>query len=116
MTTATVYKASNPKKKYTVVFDNGKRVSFGAAGYSDYTIHKDADRKARYVNRHSKREKHGKSGMYTAGFWALHLLWNKPTLRASASDISRRFGIKVILKTGTKAGSGMRFRASRARR
>lgn len=115
MVTATVYKSSNPNKKYTVVFDNGRSVSFGGAGYSDYTIHKDPLRKERYKTRHSKREKHGKSGMYTAGFWAMNLLWNKTSLRASASDISKRFGIKVVLKTGTKAPSGkMRFRRSRA--
>jgi hypothetical protein len=101
--TAHVYKA-NPgsPKKFTVVFDNGKTVSFGARGYSDYTIHKDPERKQRYIIRHpSRRENHSSSGRYTAGFWAMHLLWNKPTLSASARDIERRFGFRVMLHNGT---------------
>jgi hypothetical protein len=102
--TATVYKAPpGSPKKYTVVFDNGKSVSFGARGYQDYTMHKDPERKQRYVFRHSvsSRESHGASGKYTAGFWAMHLLWNKPSLSASAKDIQRRFGFKVVLRTGS---------------
>lgn len=110
---ATVYKASpGSPKKFTVVFDNGKSVSFGARGYQDYTMHKDPDRKERYINRHPKtRENHKGSGRYTAGFWAMHLLWNKPSLSASARDIERRFGFKVVLKAGstrTLSGRGMK--------
>jgi hypothetical protein len=121
MVTATVYRASNPNKKYTVVFDNGRSVSFGARGYQDYTMHKDPERMRRYKIRHpagpGRREKHGKSGIYTAGFWAMNLLWNKPSLSASARDISRRFGVRVVLKTGSSAPArGMRFRKSRARK
>lgn len=121
MVTATIYKASNPVKKYTVVFDNGRSVSFGARGYQDYTMHKDSERMRRYKLRHpsgpGRREKHGKTGIYTAGFWAMNLLWNKPSLTASARDISKRFGIRVSLKTGSTAPArGMRFRKSRDRK
>lgn len=121
MVTGTVYRALNPKKKYTVVFDNGRSVSFGARGYQDYTMHKDPERMKRYKLRHpagpGRREKHGKMGIYTAGFWAMNLLWNKPTLTGSAKDISKRFGIKVILKTGSTAPArGMRFRRSRVKK
>jgi hypothetical protein len=112
MTTATVYKSSNPVKKYTVVI-NGRRVSFGAKGYEDYTMHKDVGRLRKYKLRHTKkREDHGKSGMGTAGFWAMNLLWNKPSLQASARDISARFGINVVLKTHTTPP--LTFRSSRA--
>lgn len=98
MVSVVVYKAANPKKKYTAVFDNGKKVSFGASGYEDFTTHKDAARKNRYIIRHRKRENHMKSGMYTAGFWSRHLLWNRTSLRASAADIGKRFGIDVVVK------------------
>ena len=37
-------KSSNPDKKYDA-FVEGKKVSFGASGYSDFTQHKDKDRK-----------------------------------------------------------------------
>ena len=43
-------KSSNPDKKYDAYVE-GKKVSFGASGYSDFTQHKDEDRKQRYIAR-----------------------------------------------------------------
>ncbi len=40
---------------------------FGASGYSDFTIHKDEQRKQRYIKRHNN-ENWSKSGIDTAGF------------------------------------------------
>ena len=48
-----ISKSTNKNKKYDVVVD-GKKISFGAATYSDYTIHKDPERKERYIARHKK--------------------------------------------------------------
>ena len=93
---STVYiSTSNLKgKKYTAYFPDARRtVHFGALGYEDYTIHRDAERKERYLARHSARENW--NDMYTAGFWSRWLLWNKPGLAESARDISRRFGLKI---------------------
>jgi hypothetical protein len=47
------------KKKYKMVFTDKndkkvKTVQFGAKGYEDYTVHKDKDRRTRYLKRHSK--------------------------------------------------------------
>lgn len=88
-------KSSKKDKKYQVTINN-KTVHFGAAGYSDYTKHKDAQRKQRYINRHKKRENWNKSGVDTAGFWSRWILWNKPTIRDSKSNVQQRFGIKFI--------------------
>ena len=86
-------------KKWTVViFDNGvkrRTVHFGAAGMSDYTIHKDPDRMERYTTRHRARENWGISGVLSPGFWAKWLLWGEPSIAASISEIERRFPIKV---------------------
>lgn len=87
-------KSSNPEKKYMVTIGD-KTVHFGATGYSDYTKHKDPERRERYVTRHQKRENWTKSGITTAGFWSLWLLWNKPTLKDSIADTERRFKIKI---------------------
>ena len=43
-------------KKYDDVIDDKKTIPFGAKGMSDYTIHKDDERKERYINRHKKAE------------------------------------------------------------
>lgn len=101
--------SSREGKKWMAVFEDGKTVHFGQKGASDYTIHKDSERRMRYVNRHPKsKENHGKSGIRTPGFWAMNLLWNKPSLTASARDIERRFGVKISL-TGRKRRTGMKM-------
>ncbi len=33
-----------------------KTINFGAKGMSDYTIHKDPERKQRYIERHQKEQ------------------------------------------------------------
>ncbi len=44
-----IIKSKKPNKKFDAVIDKTKTVSFGAKGYSDFTIHKDEDRKDRYI-------------------------------------------------------------------
>ena len=51
----TISKSKNPKKKYDAKVD-GETISFGASGYSDFTQHRDKERKQRYINRHKKNE------------------------------------------------------------
>ncbi len=43
-------------------------IYIGASGCSDFTIHKDEQRKQRYINRHKTKENWSKSGIHTAGF------------------------------------------------
>ena len=85
------YPANDGKHKYFIMTKSGKHIYFGAVGYSDFTIHKDPDRKQRYINRHEKNENWTKSGIDSAGFWSRWLLWNKPTIKASYQDIKKRF-------------------------
>lgn len=86
-------RSTKPDKKYMVIVD-GKTIHFGANGMSDYTKHKDPERKQRYCDRHKRRENWTASGIQTAGFWSRWLLWNKQTIALSKQDISRRFGIQ----------------------
>lgn len=66
-----------------------KTVHFGAKNYSDYTIHKDPERKQRYILRHQKNENW--KDPTTAGALSLYVLWNKPSLHASISDFKKKF-------------------------
>ena len=84
-------KSDKPDKKYYIITNKNKNVYFGAAGMSDYTIHKDEARKQRYINRHQKNENW--NDINTAGAWSRWLLWNKPSIRASYSDIKSRFNL-----------------------
>ncbi len=62
------YKSDKPNKKQYIITNNNKKVYFGQAGASDFTIHKDEARKQRYINRHKNNEVWSKSGIDTAGF------------------------------------------------
>jgi hypothetical protein len=84
-------------KKYTAIFYDEKRskiktVHFGSAGMSDFTKHKDEERKERYIARHSANENW--SDYMTAGSLSYHLLWSKPTLSASYNAYIKKFGLK----------------------
>ena len=92
-----ISKSTNKNKKIDAIVD-GKKISFGAVGYSDYTIHKDPERKERYITRHAKREDWNKSGLKTAGYWSKHLLWNKDTLTKSINDISKKHNLNIKMK------------------
>ena len=73
------YPATDKKHKYFIITSDGKKINFGAQGYSDFTIHKDNERKLKYVKRHQERENWGKSGINTAGWWSYHFLWKYDT-------------------------------------
>lgn len=93
----TPFPSKRKGKKFSVYAFDGKKtklIHFGAKGYSDYTIHKDADRKNRYITRHRKNENWSKSGIFTAGFWSRWILWNKPTFNFSVIDTLDRFNLK----------------------
>lgn len=89
---------SNRKgKKLVAVFvdkDTGrtKTTHFGAVGYEDYTMHKDEERKRRYLERHG-RGREDWNDPTTPGALSRWLLWNKTSLRASLVDFRRRFGV-----------------------
>lgn len=77
-------------KKLMAMFNDNTITHFGAKGYSDYTIHKDPERKQRYIDRHSKEDW---SNPKTAGTLSRYILWNLPTLQASIRDFKKRFNV-----------------------
>ena len=97
MTEIIISKSKNKDKKYDARIDGKKTVSFGAAGYSDYSVHKNPERKQRYIDRHKKNENW--NDHTTAGFFAKNIFWNKPTIAASITDTNNRFkNINIKLK------------------
>lgn len=81
--------SSKPEKKYTAIIDNKKQIHFGQAGMSDFTKHKDTERKQRYIQRHKTNQDW--NDPLTAGFYAKNILWNKPTITESIKDTNKRF-------------------------
>ena len=49
-----ITKSKKPDKKYDARIDGTKTVSFGQKGASDFTKHKNTDRKERYIDRHKQ--------------------------------------------------------------
>lgn len=68
-----------------------KNIKFGQYGASDYTIHKDAERKARYIVRHKNRENW--NDPFSRGALSYYILWNKPTLSQSIKDFKSKFNL-----------------------
>lgn len=109
-------------KKWQAELPNGRVVRFGARGYSDYTLHKDPLRMERYVVRHggsssgfrrpvnvqremlkkvrSSKEKWGRNGINTPGFWSRWLLWSYPTINDARTHIQNKVlkGYRIIIK------------------
>lgn len=90
----TVRKSHKSEKKWDAVFDkNGREkvVSFGAAGMSDYTKHKDKTRRARYLQRHKGMGEHW-TQPDTPGALSRWILWGPSTsFRQSVKAYKKRF-------------------------
>ena len=87
-------KLSDDNKKYKAVFYNDKKkkiksTKFGSSGMSDYTKHKDKERRQRYLNRHQKRENW--NDYMSAGSLSRYILWNLPTITSSYNSYRKRF-------------------------
>ena len=74
-----IRKSHNKNKKWDAVFNNSKTISFGAAGYSYYTIHKDDKRKDNYIKRHSN-EDWTRQNVASPAWFSRWILWEKKTL------------------------------------
>lgn len=86
--------SKNPEKKYDAVIEREgreKTISFGQKSAKDFTTTGDKERKQRYIARHSARENW--TDPETPGFWAKHILWNKPTIAESLRDTKARFNL-----------------------
>ena len=114
-------KSPNKRKKYRIFFEDGNTVDFGAHGYSDYTIHRDASRMRAYVRRHggkikdstlkepdfkrihelmlevvsSSSENWQRGGIDTPGFWSRWLLWSMPSLSKAITFVESKFNLQM---------------------
>lgn len=88
---------ASSKKKWVATFqDDGRKVMFGAAGYEDYTIHKNPERMRLYVQRHQRHENW--DDKYSAGFWSRWLLWSEPSLSRARQLVEQKLKEKVIVR------------------
>ena len=73
--------SSRKNNKYMVKLPDGKKVHFGSPKYEDYTIHKDKERRDKYLSRAMKiKNKQGEltyTNPESSNFWSVNLLWPK---------------------------------------
>ena len=73
--------SSRKNNKYMVTLPSGKKVHFGSPKYEDYTIHKDKERRDKYLSRATKIKNKNGELTYTnpesSNYWSVHLLWPK---------------------------------------
>jgi hypothetical protein len=83
------YKSEKPGKNYYIITnDNNKKI--GQASSSDFTIHKNEQRRQRYINRHkNSNENWSKSGIDTAGWWSFKYLLLFPTNEEAYNHIKK---------------------------
>ena len=84
---------SGKKKMATFQHEDGhiKVIHFGSENMSDYTKHKDPERKRRYIARHSSNENW--NNPLSAGSLSKNILWNKSSYTESVADFRRRFNL-----------------------
>lgn len=93
-----IKKSPKKGKKLRAIFKDrdGKIIKitdFGAEGMSDYTIHKDKDRRKRYRNRHKKDL--DTKDFRRAGFLSWYVLWGDSSdLDTAIKDYKTKFGLK----------------------
>ena len=65
--------------KYVVTLQNGKKLNFESSQYPDFLIHKDEERKEKYLSRAKKiKNKQGEltyTNPESSNFWSVNLLW-----------------------------------------
>ena len=73
--------STRKNSKYIVTLPGGKKVHFGSPKYQDYTIHKDKDRRDKYLSRATKIKNKKGELTYTnpesSNYWSVNLLWPK---------------------------------------
>ena len=73
--------STRKNNKYMATIPGGKKVHFGSPKYPDFTIHKDKERRDKYLARAMKiKNKQGEltyTNPESSNFWSVNLLWPK---------------------------------------
>ena len=90
-----IFPSSVPSKRWMVVFYDRherpkRRVHFGCRTKADYTTGATTVDRERYIRRHKRRGRWGKSGVHTPGFWSRWLLWESKKMSTAVRNLDRR--------------------------
>ena len=87
-----IRKSLNPKKKFDAIFDDGEVVSFGAAGYTDYTLGASETQRDRYIARHRVAEQW--NDPRSPGALSRYILWgDSRSIQQNLKSYRKRFNL-----------------------
>jgi len=87
-------KSPNADKKYRAVFSDGKKIDFGATGYTDYTLSGDKEKRARYLTRHRGNESW--NNPRSAGALSRWILWGDSTsIQQNLASFKSKFAGRI---------------------
>lgn len=91
-----IKRSTRDGKKWMAIFENRetgrtKTTHFGAVGYEDYTMHKDPERKKRYITRHKKNENW--NDPTTAGALSRWILWEEKSRQKAIEKFKKKFNL-----------------------
>lgn len=95
-----IRRSDNKGKKYMLITPDGKKVHFGAEGYSDYTKHQDQERRKRYVKRHINETEfwtHTKENLLAPSYLSRYVLWHKPDLIDAIRYVAKKQKINILV-------------------
>ena len=82
------YVSDDPKRKFYIITNSGRRIYFGDSRYQHFTEgHLNEIRRKAYMNRHKKNENW--NNIDSAGFWSYHYLWWFPTYKEAYEEIQK---------------------------
>lgn len=82
--------STKKNKKYKAVIDGKKEIHFGSSAHSDFTRHKDTERKERYIARTSNQD-HSKQNIASPAWMSRWISWHKPTIEESIKDLNKKY-------------------------
>jgi hypothetical protein len=89
-----VIKSNNPDKKWDAIFTqdgHSRTISFGARGYTDYTLGATREQRDAYRARHNGDLK---GNPMTAGYLSYYILWGASrNMKSNIADYRRLFGL-----------------------
>lgn len=87
-----VVESKKKYKRFTAIFDNGKRVDFGQKGGKTYIDEKDKVKRKNYRARHEPNEKKFYGDPYRPSTLSRFLLWGEATnLKDAIKDYEKKF-------------------------
>jgi hypothetical protein len=87
-----IERATDGVHKYVAIFKNGKKTSFGAVGYDDYTLTHDKEQRKAYLKRHEKDL--DTKDPYRAGYLSYYILWGPSTsIATNVNSYNARFNV-----------------------